>query len=177
MNPLLTDWTTPFGIPPFAEIRAEHFRPAFEAALAEDRAEVDAIADNDAPPTFANTIEALELSGQTLSRVAAVFFNLAGANTNEDLQEVERWVAPVLSRHSSETTMNARLFARIDDLYQRRDRLGLDPEALRVLELTHEGFVRAGASLTGDERGRMAEVMQRLQKNMRRMQRKVRHKT
>ncbi|MGB0412144.1 MAG: M3 family metallopeptidase, partial [Pikeienuella sp.] len=162
MNPLLTDWTTPFGLPPFADIAAADFRPAFEAALAEDRAEVDAIANNAEAPSFANTIEALELSGQRLSRVAAVFFNLAGSNTNDELQEVERWIAPLLSRHSSETTMNEKLFARVDELYTRRDRLGLDDEALRVLELCHEGFVRAGANLTGDERARMSEVMQRL---------------
>lgn len=162
MNPLLTDWTTPFGLPPFADIAAADFRPAFETALAEDRAEVDAIANNAEAPSFANTIEALELSGQRLSRVAAVFFNLAGSNTNDELQEVERWIAPLLSRHSSETTMNEKLFARVDELYTRRDRLGLDDEALRVLELCHEGFVRAGANLTGDERARMSEVMQRL---------------
>ncbi|MGB0927242.1 MAG: M3 family metallopeptidase, partial [Pikeienuella sp.] len=162
MNPLLTDWTTPFGLPPFADIAAADFRPAFETALAEDRAEVGAIANNAEAPSFANTIEALELSGQRLSRVAAVFFNLAGSNTNDELQEVERWIAPLLSRHSSETTMNENLFARVDELYTRRDRLGLDDEALRVLELCHEGFVRAGANLTGDERARMSEVMQRL---------------
>ena len=133
MNPLLTDWTTPFAIPPFAEIEAAHYRPAFDAALAEDRAEVNAIADNADEPTFANTIEALELSGKRLNQVAAVFFNLAGSNTNAALQDIARWIAPVLSGHSSETTMNAKLFARVDNLYMRRARLCLSDEPLRVM--------------------------------------------
>lgn len=161
-NPLLSVWTTPFEIPPFEAIAAEDFRPAFEAALITARAEIDAIANNADAPTFANTIEALELAEQDLARVARVFFNLSGSNTNDILQEVERWAAPVLSAHQSETTMNAALFARVDALFQSRDALGLDAEALRVLELTHEGFVRAGANLTGESRERMAAIMQRL---------------
>ena len=161
-NPLLAPWSTPFELPPFDQIETAHFKPAFEAALAEDRADVDAIADDPEAPTFANTIEALERSGEMLTRVASVFFNLAGVNSDDEMREVERWIAPVLSRHSAETTMNAKLFARIDDLWERRDSLGLTGEQARVLKLTHEGFVRAGAKLTGDDRDRMKEVMSRL---------------
>ncbi|MGB0505197.1 MAG: M3 family metallopeptidase [Pikeienuella sp.] len=161
-NPLLSEWTTPFEIPPFEDIAPEDYRPAFEAALITARADIDAIANNADAPTFANTIEALELAEEDLARVARVFFNLSGANTNDVLQEVERWVAPVLSSHQSETTMNAALFARVDALFQARDGLGLDDEALRVLELTHEGFIRAGANLTGADRDRMGEILQRL---------------
>ncbi|MEL7464121.1 MAG: M3 family metallopeptidase [Pseudomonadota bacterium] len=161
-NPLLDPWSTPFEMPPFDQIETAHFKPAFEAALAEDRADIDVIADNAELPTFANTIEALERSGETLTRVASVFFNLAGVNSDDEMREVERWIAPVLSRHSAETTMNAKLFARIDDLWERRDALGLTDEQARVLKLTHEGFVRAGAKLTGGDRDRMKEVMSRL---------------
>ena len=152
-NPLLTGWDAPFGIPPFDAIETAHFRPAFEAALKADRADIDAIAGDPDAPTFANTIEALERSGETLNRVASVFFNLAGVNSDDDMREIERWIAPALSRHSAETAMNAALFARIDDLFGRRDALGLTDEQNRVLELTHKSFVRAGAKLTGAPTG------------------------
>lgn len=161
-NPLLSDWDTPFGLPPFDAIRPEHFRPAFEAALAEDRADIDAIAAESAAPSFANTIIALETSGATLTRVASTFFNLAGANSSDEMQEVERWIAPVLSRHHAETVMNETLFMRIDTLMARRADLGLDPESDRVLELTYSSFVRAGAQLRGPDRERMTEIMGRL---------------
>ena len=161
-NPLLRDWTTPFGLPPFDEIKPEHFRPAFEAALAEDRAEVDAIAPAPFPPTFANTIAALELSGKALTQVSSVFWNLAGVNATDEMQAIERWAAPTLTRHHVETVMNARLFRRIDELMARRADLGLDPESDRVLELTYTNFVRAGAQLRGEDRARMAEIASRL---------------
>lgn len=161
-NPLLADLSTPFGIPPFEAISAADFRPAFETAITENKAEIAAIASDAAAPTFENTIVALETSGEALERVARVFFQLAGCNTNDELQEVERWVAPVLSKHSSEINMNPDLFARVDDLYQRRDELGLDGEAARVLRLYHQGFVRSGATLEGDNKTRMSSVMERL---------------
>ncbi|MFV0475800.1 MAG: M3 family metallopeptidase [Pikeienuella sp.] len=161
-NPLLADWNTPFGLPPFESIAPAHFRPAFEAALKADRADVDAIANDPAAPSFANTIEALELSGAMLTRVASVFFNLAGVASDDEMQEIERWIAPALSRHHAETVMNGKLFARIDALMERRGALGLDAEADRVLELTHRGFVRAGGELRGPDRARMTEVMSRL---------------
>lgn len=161
-NPLLVDWTTPFGLPPFGEIDASQFRPAFEAALAEERREIDAIAADPAAPDFANTIEALERAGRSLRRVAAVFYNLAGVNSDEAMRDVERWAAPVLSRHRAETVMNEALFARIEALTARRDNLGLDAEQDRVLELKHEGFVRAGARLQGENRARMTAIMGRL---------------
>ncbi len=115
-NPLLTPWTGPFEAPPFAAIEPAHFRPAFEIALKEARAEIDAIAQNPAPPTFANTIEALERSGRSLDRVANVFYNLAGAATNDELEAIEREMAPILSRHRSETYFNEALFARVEAL-------------------------------------------------------------
>ena len=113
-NPLLEAWTTPFEAPPFDRFEPRHFRPAFDAALKQARAEIDAVAANPEPPTFANTIEALERSGRSLDKVASVFFNLTGAHTNDELQAIEREIAPVLARHRSETYLNEALFKRID---------------------------------------------------------------
>ncbi len=162
MNALIEDWDTPFGLPPFARIDDAGFAPAFEVALAEDRAEIDAIAADPAPPTFANTIEAMERAGHRLDRVAAVFFNLAGAHTNDTLEALQRELSPQLAAHSSATMMNAALFARVDALMARRAELGLTPEQDRVLALYHRMFVRAGARLTGADRERLAAIMQRL---------------
>ena len=120
-NPLLEAWTGPFEAPPFERIEPRHFRPAFEAALKEARDEIDAVAANPAPPTFANTIEALERSGRSLEKVGRVFFNLAGAATNDELQAIERDIAPVLARHRNETYLNDALFKRIDALKAERD--------------------------------------------------------
>jgi len=157
-NPLLAPWRTPFKTPPFARIAPKHFVPAFRAALREHKAEIAAIAGRSAKPTFANTILALEKSGQTLSRVADVFFNLAGADTNPALQEIEREISPKLAEHQSAVLLNRKLFLRISDLYGRRGGLGLAPEALRLLERTYETFVRAGAKLDAKARRRVSEI-------------------
>lgn len=162
MNPLLTSWTTPFELPPFDQIAPEHFAPAFETALTKSRAEIDAIADQDAEATFENTIDALELSGKALTDIALVFFNLTGADTNEALQAVERDIAPVLAKHSTDTLFNAALFGRMEALMAQRQTIDLTPEQARVLERYHAMFVRAGARLTGADRERMAEINQRL---------------
>jgi len=162
MNALVTDWTGPFDLPPFADIRTEDFQPAFDTALAEARAAIDAIADDPAEPDFANTIEAMERSERLLDRVAAVFFNLAGADTNDEMEALQRDLSPRLSAHHSETMMNAALFARVDALMERRADLGLTPEQDRVLELYHRMFVRSGARLEGADRDRLREISQRL---------------
>ena len=162
MNPLLQDWTAPFGLPPFAEIETAHFAPAFEAALREGRANIDAIAGNPDAPTFANTIEAMERAERSLDRVAAVFFNLAGAHTNDAIEALQRDLSPKLAAHHAETMMNPALFARIDALAARRADLGLTPEQDRVLTLYHRMFVRAGARLAGPERARLKQVLERL---------------
>ncbi len=161
-NPLLSTWTAPFELPPFAAIAPEHFRPAFDRAFADKRAEIRAIADDQAEPSFTNTIEALERSGDTMDRVAGVFFNLSGAHTNEAIQAIEREVAPVLARLSSEIYLDPALFARIDALWQRRDAQGLDGEQLRVLERYHKRFVRAGAGLDEAAKQRLAAITERL---------------
>ena len=113
MNPLLQDWTAPFGMPPFPEVTTAHFAPAFEAALAEARADIDAIAGNPDAPTFANTVEAMERAGRSLDRVAAVFFNLAGADTNDAIEALQRELSPRLAAHHAETMLNPALFARV----------------------------------------------------------------
>ncbi len=161
-NPLLTPWTGPFAAPPFAAIQPEHFRPAFDAALAEKRAEIAAIAVDPEPVSFANTIEALERSGAALDRVAAVLFNLAGAHSNDALEAIERDIAPVLARASSEIYLNGALFARIEALRAAGESLGLDPEQARVLLLYHTAFVRNGAALAPEARARFAAIDERL---------------
>lgn len=162
MNKLLEDWPTSFGIPPFEEIATADFAPAFDVALAEGRRNIDAIADDGEPPTFANTIEAMERAERSLDRVAAVFFNLAGAHTNDEIESLQRELSPRLAAHSSETMMNTRLFSRVDDLVARKDSLGLTAEQDRVLTLYHRMFVRAGARLEGGARDRLKAVLSRL---------------
>lgn len=161
-NPLLAEWTTSFEVPPFDLIHNDHFVDGFETSIATNRSEIDAIADNEDAPSFDNTIAALEKSGEDLSKVASTFFNLSGSNTNDEMQKIEREIAPKLSRHSSATVMNAKLFGRIKDLYERIDTLKLDDEQFRVLTKYYENFVRAGAALTGSDRERMAEISARL---------------
>ncbi|GGH09278.1 dipeptidyl carboxypeptidase II [Alsobacter metallidurans] len=161
-NPLLETWTAPFGLPPFDRIKPEHYRPAFEAALERNRAEIDAIANDPAEPTFENTVDALERSGDLLDRVGGVFWNLAGAHTNPELQGIEREMSPKLAKHFSDIAMNAALFGRVDALFGRIDDLDLDDEQRRVLELTHKRFVRAGAKLQGPARERLAAIVERL---------------
>ncbi|WP_295559100.1 M3 family metallopeptidase [uncultured Hyphomicrobium sp.] len=157
-NPLLAPWRTPFKAPPFAAIEPRHYKPAFTLALKEHKQEIAGIAAREQKPSFANTIVALEKSGALLSKVADVFFNLTSADTNEALQAVERDMAPKLAKHQSAMLLNRRLFLRIADLYERRAELDLDAEALRLLERTYKGFVRAGATLDAKKRKRIAEI-------------------
>ncbi|KUF12587.1 M3 family metallopeptidase [Pseudoponticoccus marisrubri] len=161
-NPLLADWQTPFDLPPFDAIDDADFAPAIDTALAEHMAEIEAIADTPEPPDFENTIVALEGAGAALDKVLGVFFNLAGADSNPARQALQRDVSPKLAAHSSAIYANRALFARISELWDRRDTLDLSPEEARVLYLTHRGFVRAGAALEGDAAERMRAVKSRL---------------
>lgn len=161
-NPLLMPWQTPYGIAPFDAIEDAHFAPAFEAALAEHLAEIEAIADNPEPPSFANTVEAMEGAGAALDKVLGVFFNLAGADSNAARQALQREFSPKLAAHSSAIYSNKALFVRIEALWDGREALALEPEEERVLYLTHRGFVRAGAALEGDAAERMTAVKSRL---------------
>jgi peptidyl-dipeptidase Dcp len=161
-NLLLADWTAAFGLPPFSALTPAQFRPAFDEALARHRAEIDRIATGPAAPTFANTIEALERSGRDLERVANVFFVLAGADTNEALEEVERGLSPQLARHNNEVYLNTALYARIAALHERRESLGLTPEQARVLDRYNTRFLRAGAGLDKTAQERLAAINERL---------------
>jgi peptidyl-dipeptidase Dcp len=161
-NPLLADWTGPFGLPPLGAIKPEHFRPAFDRALAAHRAEIDAISANPAAPSFANTIEALEKSGRDLDRVSNVFFVLAGADTGDAIEAVEREISPLLARHGNALYLDRALYARIAALYGRRDSLGLNAEQARVLDRYHTRFVRAGGALPKPEQDRLAAINERL---------------
>src|SRR4051812_15566661 len=161
-NPFATEWTTPFGLPPFEAISPEHFRPAFDAALADQRAQIDAIAGQSAEPDFDNTIAALERSGTLLKRVGGVFFNLSGSHTNEALQAVEREMAPILAKHRSAIFMSDDLFRRVDALHAERDSLDLSAEQARVLDRYYTIFVRAGAQLAPDAKARLAAITERL---------------
>ena len=161
-NPLLAPWHTPYGLPPFQAIRAEHFGPAFEVACQRQRAEVDAIASAAAPADFDNTIAAFDRCGRDLQRVEGVFYNLASSETSPALQAVERDLAPLLAAHTNAIFMHRGLFARIDAVHARRDPLALAPEALRLVERVHLDFVRAGAQLEAPAQGRYAQVMERL---------------
>src|SRR6476646_1138950 len=156
-NPLLTDWTAPFGVPPLAALRPAHFPPAFEQALAAHRGEIAVIAGSGAEPGFDNTVAALERSGRLLSRVSSVFYVLAGAHTSEAIPAIERGLAPMLSRHWHEIHLNDRLFARVDAVHKRAASLGLTGEQARVLERYHAMFRRAGAGLERDAKQRLKE--------------------
>jgi peptidyl-dipeptidase Dcp len=161
-NPLLQPWATPFGLPPFDRIRAEDFEPAFEQAIGEHRAELDAIAAQAQAPTFANTIEAFDASGRLLARLEGVFHNLCASETSPELQAAQRRLAQPLAAHNNAVYMNTALFARVDALHESRGSLGLDGESLRLLERVHLDFVRAGARLQGSAQARYAQVMESL---------------
>ncbi|WP_375550682.1 M3 family metallopeptidase [Rhodophyticola porphyridii] len=161
-NPLLQDWTTPFELPPFEAIRDEDFAPALDAALDAGRAAYEAIAENPEPPTFANTIEAMELADETLDRVAGVFFNLVGADATPAREALQRDYAPRFSAYYSEITNNRALWQRIKTLWETRETLNLTAEQARVLMLTHRSFTRAGAALEGAASERLTEVKSRL---------------
>ena len=162
INPLLQHWTTPFELPPFAAITPSHFMPAFEEALAQHNAEIHAIAESADGPTFGNVIDALEKSGDALSKVSGVFYNLASADTNEALQQVERAISPRMAAHYSAIYMRSDLFARVAALYEARETLALNDEQMRVLERYYKAFVRSGAKLGAQDKLRMAEIAQRL---------------
>ena len=161
-NPLLSRWSTPFRIAPFSRITDEHYLPAFATAIARHREEIEAISGNPSRPTFANTIRALEKSGALLDRVAEVFFNLTGTDTSNALQAIEREMAPRLADHRSAIFLDGALFARIANLFDRREHLKLTEEEARVLERTHTNFVRAGAKLGAKQKKRLSKICTRL---------------
>ena len=161
-NPLLQRWDTPFGAPPFDRIGTKDFEPAFEAAMQRHLAEIEAITSNGNAPTFDNTVAALEKAGKGLAREQRPFFALTSTAPSHDLRANQRRMAPRQAAHSSAITLNAALFARIDALFAKRATLGLDAEQSRVIELTHDRFVRAGAKIQGEARERLAAITEEL---------------
>ncbi|UOA25733.1 M3 family metallopeptidase [Pseudosulfitobacter sp. DSM 107133] len=161
-NPLLAEWDTPFQIAPFDTISDDDFTPALDQALAAHNAEIDAIAGNADAPTFDNVIGALEAAGRDLDKVLGVFFSVAGADSNPAREALQREFSPRLAAHFSDISANTALFARVAAVWGQRDSLDLSDEQARVLMLTHRGFVRAGAALTGAEAARMKEIKGRL---------------
>jgi len=161
-NPMLRESPLPYLYPPFDRITDGHFPPAFAAGMEEHLREIDQITANPEAPTFANTIVALERAGRTLGRVQRVFSTLTGANTNEALRKIEREMSPQLAAHADAIRLNAALFARLEPLFQQRDKLGLDPESARLLERTYKDFVRAGAKLSDPDKTRLRAINQSL---------------
>ena len=162
VNPLLTEWNTPYGIPPFELIEVEDYMPAFEAAMAEHKAEVEAIVTNPEAPTFENTILALDNAGAKLTDIANTFFLVAAADTNSKMQEVETEVSPLLASHSDEIMMNDALFQRVKKVYLGRKKAGLDELQLRLTEKTYKEFERSGANLSVEDQTELAEINRKL---------------
>ena len=161
-NPFLTEYTTPFQVPPFGQIKNEHYLPAFEAGIAEQQAEVEAIVNNDETPTFENTILPFDKSGEILDRVGNVFFNLNECLTDDEIIEIAEQVLPMLSKHSDSIMMNPKLFERIDYVYQHRNEMGLDDQQIRVVEKYHQDFVRSGAALPADKQEELSKINEQL---------------
>jgi peptidyl-dipeptidase Dcp len=161
-NPLLTKWETPYGVPPFGKIREEHYQPAFEAGMLAHQAEIEAIANNEAEATFANTVEALDRTGELLSQVSSVFYNLLSANTNDTMQEIAKDVAPKLSKHRDDIMLNEKLFTRVQTVYQQKDSLQLTSEQAMLAEKTYKDFVRSGAGLDAAKKEQLREINKKL---------------
>lgn len=157
-NPFFTTWDTPFQAPPFDKIRTEHFKPAFERAIAGQKAEIDSIANNTEAPSFDNTIRALEYSGALLTKVSSVFYPMTSANTNPDIQKIQSEMAPIMSAHNDDIYLNPQLFERVKTVYTTRDELGYSAEQERLLNETYKRFVRAGAALSDEQKSRLREI-------------------
>ena len=161
-NPFLTEYTTPFQVPPFDQIKNEHYLPAFEAGMKEQLAEVEAIVSNAETPTFQNTILPFDKSGKTLDRVSNVFFNLNECLTNDEMIKIAEQVLPMLSKHSDSIMMNPKLFERIDYVYQHRNEMSLDDQQIRVVEKYEQDFVRNGAALPADKQEELSKINEQL---------------
>ena len=153
-NPLLS----PFDTAPFSAIKNEHFKPAIMRAIAEARAEIDAIAESTDLPTFDNTIAALDFAGQHLDRVSSIFFNLNSAETNAEIQKIAQEISPLLTEFSNDITLNEKLFKRVKVVYEQRNTLNLTPEEQTLLDKRYKSFSRNGANLADDKKLRLREI-------------------
>lgn len=157
-NPLLQEWKTPYGLPPFDKIKIEHFVPAFKVAMAQQIKNIEVIIKNPQKPNFANTIVALENAGALMTKVSLVFYNELSANTNDQLQKVAEEMAPIMSKHGDDISLNPKLFARIKEVYTNRASEKLNVEQLRLLEKYYKDFVRSGANLNEKDQNRLREI-------------------
>lgn len=162
VNPLLVESTAPHGAPQFTQITNEHYKPAFEQAVREARADIAAIVGNAQAPTFANTIEALEFSGRRLDRISNIFFNLNEAHTNDTMQALALELSPMLTEFSNDVSLDPKLFARVKAVYDRRESLGLNAEQRQLLEKTYKRFARSGAALSDGDKKTYRELTARL---------------
>ncbi|MGB5510907.1 MAG: M3 family metallopeptidase [Woeseiaceae bacterium] len=157
-NPFLTEWDTPYGLPPFSEIKNAHYMPAIKKGILDLRDEIRSITENPEPPTFANTILAQELAGKTLERVSTTFGNITGTELDDELRALQTDIYPLLTREFDAITLNATLFERVQSVYEQQDSLDLDEQDARLLELQHRGFVRAGAALDPEVKAQVASI-------------------
>ena len=162
VNPFFTEYTTPFGVPPFEQIKVEHYKPAFLKGMEEQTAEVEAIVNNPDKATFENTIVALDRSGELLMKVAYAFSGQASVNTNDEIQALEQELSPLLSKHSDDISLNPKLFARVKSVYENQAKLNLDKEQKKLLEETYKGFVRGGANLDADEQAELRKLNEQI---------------
>ncbi|MDD2425974.1 MAG: M3 family metallopeptidase [Bacteroidales bacterium] len=163
-NPLLTESSNPYTAPAFDRIRNEHYKPAFEQALSEAKAEIEEIISSKEAPTFSNTVEALEMSGRKLSNVAALFFALNESNTDSLMQQIALEVSPLLTEYSNDIILNEKLFERIKAVYDSKDSAGLNPEQSRLLELSYRNFSRNGANLSPSDKEEFRRINSELSK-------------
>ena len=161
-NPLIDQPATPFGVPAFDQVKLEHYMPAFEEAIRQDKAGIDAIANNTEAPTFENTIVALDRNGELLERVSSVFFNVLEADGNDEMDAIAEKVSPMLSELHSYFVLNDALFARVKAVYDQREQLDLTPEQMRLLTETYRGFVDNGANLPADKKERLKKINEEL---------------
>lgn len=161
-NPLIDQPATPFGVPAFDQVKLEHYMPAFEEAIRQDKAGIDAIANNTEAPTFENTIVALDRNGELLERVSSVFFNVLEADGNDEMDAIAEKVSPMLSELSSYITLNDKLFERVKAVYDQRESLDLTPEQMRLLTETYKGFADNGANLPADKKERLKQINEEL---------------
>lgn len=161
-NPFLGKYTTPFGIPPFEQIKVEHYKPAFIKGMEEHKKEIDAIVNNKKTATFENTIAALDRCGELLNKVASVFYGQNSACTSDEMQAVSREISPLLSQHSDDITMNAALFKRVKYVYDHQSEEKLDKEQKKLLEETYKSFVRSGANLSADKQEQLRKLNQEI---------------
>ena len=157
-NPFFNEWDTPFEVPPFDQIKAAHFMPAYLKAFEDEKNEIQAIINNPKAPTFENTIKALEYSGQLLTKVSRVFGSLNSADTNDSLQAINMEVAPLMSKHRDDISLNDSLFRKVKSVYENMDKFKLTEEEKKVLEDTYKGFIRSGAALSPEDKDKLRKI-------------------